>query len=197
MTGAGDISPFDFGQGKPDDGSTPVGEVDVIWGETPGFGPYLRKLRNERGLSLRKAAKEIGLSHAQLARIETNGTVRAPRIEFLETVARFYGRDTREVMHEAGIRYRVPEALQADKAESEFRVLMTGVLRPRGVEASALAHYARLHKEQIIELALNVEAFVKSGGSVADLLGRRSDSDSPEDPPTRAQGRPRRRGRRS
>jgi transcriptional regulator with XRE-family HTH domain len=176
--GSSDTSPLDLGLGKPTDGSEHVGEVDVVWGEAPGFGPYLRKLRTDRGLSLRKVAKEIGISHAQLGRIETDGTARAPRLEFLETIARFYGRDTREVMHEAGIRYRVPESLQPDRTEREFRRLMTGPLRPRGVEASALAHYARLHKEQIIELALNLEGFVNSGKSVADLLGRQWDGDT-------------------
>jgi transcriptional regulator with XRE-family HTH domain len=54
------------------------------------FGHYLKKLRAERGISLRELEKEVGISHNTLALYEKEHTV--PSVENGFAIAEFFGR---------------------------------------------------------------------------------------------------------
>lgn len=53
------------------------------------FGHYLKKLRAERGISLRDLEKEVGISHNTLALYEKEHTV--PSVENGFAIAEFFG----------------------------------------------------------------------------------------------------------
>lgn len=53
------------------------------------FGHYLKKLRAERGISLRELEKEVGISHNTLALYEKEHTV--PSVENGFAIAEFFG----------------------------------------------------------------------------------------------------------
>jgi len=62
------------------------------------FGEYLRKLREEKELSLRKAATDLNIDPSLLAKIERNE--RQPTKEFINTVAEFYKIDCKKLSKE-------------------------------------------------------------------------------------------------
>ena len=53
------------------------------------FAAKLGELRNEKGLSQRQAAAELGVSQALLSHYETNA--REPKLEFVVKVCDYYG----------------------------------------------------------------------------------------------------------
>jgi len=53
------------------------------------FAERIRELRNERGLGLREAASQIGLSHSAVSRYEN--CLRTPDIVVINLFADFYG----------------------------------------------------------------------------------------------------------
>lgn len=53
-----------------------MGEVAFYREHNPGFGPYRRKLREDRGLSLRGSADHVGITFARLQEMETGGRIR-------------------------------------------------------------------------------------------------------------------------
>ena len=53
------------------------------------FGHYLKKLRSERGISLRDLEKEVGISHNTLALYEKEHTV--PSVENGFAIAEYFG----------------------------------------------------------------------------------------------------------
>lgn len=65
------------------------GDSSERLGESPVFGPRLRFLIEEQGLSIRQAAKRIGVAHPQLFR--WLGQAHAPKQHTLERIARGLG----------------------------------------------------------------------------------------------------------
>lgn len=61
------------------------------------FGKLIRKLRLEKGLSLAKAAEQIGTFKGYVCGIE-KGRVRPPSVRFIKKYAKFYGSDLRELI---------------------------------------------------------------------------------------------------
>jgi len=59
------------------------------------FGEYIRKLRDEEGLPLRKVAAELDIDPSQLAKIERNE--RLPTKELIKQIAIFFKQDVHEL----------------------------------------------------------------------------------------------------
>jgi transcriptional regulator with XRE-family HTH domain len=145
-----------------------------LWSQRPGFGPYLRRIRTEKGMSLRGAARELDVSFNYLNQIETGGRHRPPSPSFIQSIADLFGRDVSEVMREAGFDTKVPDGLRAqERVDQEFRRLMTHPrLRPLRMEPTALDFYSPLQKLQVLELVAKIERLHNDDRrTVRDLLG--------------------------
>lgn len=78
------------------------------------FGAYLRQLRNERGLSLRKAALMLGIGHMRLDEIEkgksrSTGHATRPRRELVSAIADAYGIPRDALLEMAGYAREQPD----------------------------------------------------------------------------------------
>jgi len=67
----------------------------------PTFGAYLKTLRKQRGLTLKRVEKEAKVSNAYISLLE-RGLRPAPHPDILQRLARVYQRPVRELMVEAG-----------------------------------------------------------------------------------------------
>jgi len=67
----------------------------------PRLGPYLRSLREARGLTLREVEEACGVSNAYLSQLET-GKITKPSPHVLHKVASVYGAPYEVLMEKAG-----------------------------------------------------------------------------------------------
>ena len=65
------------------------------------FGTYVRTLRKERGLTLKRVEKAAGVSNAYISQIE-RGLRNPPHPEILKRLAKVYSVPIQEMMAEAG-----------------------------------------------------------------------------------------------
>jgi transcriptional regulator with XRE-family HTH domain len=99
------------------------------------LGQRIRRLRDEKGLGLREAAKEIGISPAYLSRIETNEEKTPPGEEVIRKLAKLLGDNIDELMSLAGrVSADVKEFIAKDPGLPQF--LRT--VRARGYSAEDL-----------------------------------------------------------
>ncbi len=69
--------------------------------QTPQLGPYLRSLREARGLTLREVEEASGVSNAYLSQLET-GKISKPSPHILHKLAAVYGVPYEILMEKAG-----------------------------------------------------------------------------------------------
>lgn len=74
----------------------------LMWGHEPEFGPWLRGERERRGITLAEGSNYVGVSGTYLARVEREGTAKAPSLVFLDQVATWYTTSRNEVLTKAG-----------------------------------------------------------------------------------------------
>jgi len=156
-----------------------VGEVAFYREHNAEFGPYLRSLREDRGLSLRDAADQLGMTFAKLQKMETGGRFRIDSLNLLGDIADLYVRPRAEVLEAAGIRVLEPHAVAAElDEESAFaKLVLNPALRPLRMDDRWLDSFSTLQKKQWVEFAKRLEAFFHAGGSIADVL----EPEPPED----------------
>lgn len=147
-----------------------------VWKPQADFGPWLRELRERRGLSIRALAAETGLSFAKLQRLESGGRQRAPSSEMILGLAIYYGQPVEEVLERAGFRVDVPpdlkDALRCD--ESFMALVLHPKLRPIRMDDRFTDSFSRLQKAQWVDFARKLEAHLREGGApVAELIKRR------------------------
>lgn len=156
-----------------------VGEVAFYREHNPGFGPYLRKLREERGLSLRDAADQLGMTFAKLQKMETGGRFRIDSLALFGDIADVYVRPRAEVLEAAGIRvleaHAVTDELDDDSAFA--RLVLHPALRPLRMDERWTDSFSTLQKKQWVEFAKRLEAFFHAGGSLAQVLEPESEGD--------------------
>lgn len=147
----------------------------VTWDARASFGPYLRALRDAARLSLRAASEQIGVSFSYLAKLETGERSSPPTLKVLQRIARAYGRDLREIMHEAGFRFETPRDELDEKLDERFLRLVTHPkLRPMRMDPGVIEMIPPLLKRQWIEFARKLEKhLLDSDESVADILARK------------------------
>lgn len=151
----------------------PVGFAEVTWEARASFGPYLRGLRDAARLSLRAASDKAGVSFSYLAKMETGEKTRPPSITVLQRLARFYGRDLREVMHEAGFRFEMPPEVEAriESLDAQFLRLVTHPeLRPMRMDAVVVEMIPPLVKRQWIEFARKLEKHLLGSSEDVDAI---------------------------
>jgi len=138
----------------------------------PTFGPYLRRLREERDLGLRGAAAQLGLSFAKLQKMETGGRFRLPGLHVLATIADFYGRPHAEVLHEAGVGVLRPEDIESgDARDRTFAALVLHPdLRPLRMDLAWTEFFSVLQKAQWIEFARRLASATEPAALVEQLL---------------------------
>jgi len=148
------------------------GEVAFYREHNATFGPYLRKLREERGLSLRDASDQLGMTFAKLQKMETGGRFRIDSVELFGQIADLYGRPRAEVLEAAGIRLLEPHALtkELDDEDAFARLVLHPALRPMRMDDRFLDAFSTLQKRQWVEFAKRMEAFFHAGGTIASIL---------------------------
>lgn len=151
-----------------------IEEAAIVWSRRPTFGPFVRRIREEKAMSLRNASAELGVSFNYLAKLETGGRIKAPTPRLIQAIADLFGHDVNEVLREAGFQAKTPPGVRhQERVDQEFRRLLTHPeLRPLRVDIAALDYYSPLQKLQVLELAARLErAMLGEGRSLGDLLG--------------------------
>lgn len=148
----------------------------------PTFGPYLRKLREAHGMSLRDAAARLGLTFSKLQKMERGTRFRIPELAFLFRIATLYAVSTSEVFAEAGIEQRSADIVGETAVDRSFMALVLHPdLRPLGMDAHWCQSFSHLQKRQIVEFALSAEQAVLGGLSIRTIVeGARVDDAMPE-----------------
>lgn len=157
---------------EPTDIGRAMGEVAFYREHNTAFGPYLRKLREERGISLRDAADQLGMTFAKLQKMETGGRFRIDSLNLFSALADVYVRPRAEVLEAAGIRVLEPHALlnELDEEAAFARLVLNPALRPMRMDDRWLDSFSSLQKKQWVEFAKRLEAFFHAGGSIAAIL---------------------------
>lgn len=138
----------------------PPGLATFLWNPNPHFAAFLRKSREEAGLSIRQAAPHLGVSAAYISRLETGGYASAPSVDRLFKMADLYAVDRAEMLTQAGVRVDVPDdAKVEDTTEAEFAaLLMDAQIKPTLFTADLLHYVPNRLKRQWIEWALKLTA---------------------------------------
>lgn len=131
-----------------------------LWNPNPHFASFLRKAREDAGLSIRQAAPHLGVSAAYLSRLETGGYASAPSVERLFKMADLYAVDRAEMLTQAGVRVDVPDDSRVvDTTDAEFaELLMDAQIKPTLFTADLLHYVPPRLKRQWIEWALKLTA---------------------------------------
>jgi transcriptional regulator with XRE-family HTH domain len=70
--------------------------------EITKLGQYLKQLRNEQGLSVRRVAQQCKVAPSYLAKIEAGNTFKTIGVETLVKLSKFYGIPVSAMLQEAG-----------------------------------------------------------------------------------------------
>jgi transcriptional regulator with XRE-family HTH domain len=164
----------------------PAGVAALMWEARASFGPYLRGLRDAARLSLRAAAEEMGVSFSYLSKLETGEKPTPPSLKVLQRMARLYGRDLRELMHEAGFRFETSPELDAleESLDARFLRLVTHPeLRPMRMDAVVIEMIPPLVKRQWIEFARKLDKYLLGDSVEVDAIVARPERASTEAAP--------------
>lgn len=156
----------------------------------PGFGDYLRRLRLQRGLTLREAATIVGISHGYLGKLERGQSGYRPiRLEYLERAADLLGVARHEMLTAAGYKDVAVRLGPRDFAEllgeppdrtvdleqlrARFRaVVLHPKVRPGGLSDEALHYIPARLLVAWVEFAERLERHLRSGGDSIEVLMR-------------------------
>ena len=165
------VSPLALTLGAvPDDPDTEgkSGLIRLLWGSNPAFGGYLAAAREDANLSLRAAAGKVGISHTYLAQMEQYDLRSMPEVSLLRKLARLYAIDERQVLHEVGIRYELPEEVAEELAnlhERRFnRLMLHDLFRPDGFTEDDIAKFPPAVWAAVVEFAKKVDANARTDG---------------------------------
>ena len=159
-----------------------AGVAALTWERRTSFGPYLRGLRDAARLSLRAASEEMAVSFSYLAKLETGEKATPPSLKVLQRIANFYGRDLRELMHEAGFQFETPPEVDAkvESVDAQFLRLVTHpALRPMRMDAVVMEMIPPLVKRQWIEFARKLEKHLMGDSEDVDAIVARPASERP------------------
>ena len=161
-------------------GQRPVDFAAVTWESRATFGPYLRGLRETARLSLRAASQDLGVSFSYLAKLETGEKATPPSLKVLGRMAHVYGRDLRELMHEAGFRFETSPETDAleDNLDARFlRLVSHPPLRPMRMDPVVVELIPPLVKRQWIEFARKLATDLVGTSEAVDAILARPPSE--------------------
>ncbi len=156
---------------SPPDGSPssePVGRVELAIYydfDRAGFGPYIKQLRENAGLSLRQAASHLAVPYSYIQRLETEGRARKPDLEFLEKLATLYGVGVSEMERSAGVRREELEDPLHLVHEQFKAIVMHPMWAPPGMTEDWLESFSVRQKRQIIQMMRQAGEQIRSGSS--------------------------------
>lgn len=146
---------------------------ELMWRPAPGFGAFLRSERENRAMTLREAADELGIAYTRLQKMETGGRYRPPNLSLLKKMANLYQMPSSELLREAGFDFTVPspDTLEADIDKDFEALLLHPNLSPVDFDARWCKSFSQLQKQQWLEFAFKVETYqLKHGHSVSQVL---------------------------
>ena len=128
------------------------------------FGPYLRRLRRAKGLSLKQVERAAQVSNAYLSQIE-RGIRKPPHPDILKRLARTYGIPVGELLEAAGyLEGGQDRRLQRQKIERAFEHVITDPKYRYGtrLKGSALSPDAKRFIVEIYEKMTGRKLFEKT-----------------------------------
>lgn len=151
-----------------------IGGHTYYWRPTRGFGAWMRHIREAKGLNLRDAASQLGMSFSMLQRLETGALIQ-PTVSLLWQIVWLYGVPLEELCSRSGIEVRPVEGLVGlDDEERAFAALMLhSSLKPVAMDSHWIETWPRRHKLQLVEFAWKLERHILEGRPrVRELLAR-------------------------
>jgi transcriptional regulator with XRE-family HTH domain len=147
----------------------------LVWVPADDFGPYARRLREGKNLSLRQAAERIGVSHPFVSQIERGVAKSVQNYELLERMAYAYDADVREVLEAAGARFSVEDEGQRSAIQIQREQLERLLSHPRvglhDFDPADLEWIPDRIAELILTVAKRVDWHSRAGGpTVPDIL---------------------------
>lgn len=154
----------------------------MFWCYRSTFPRFIAARRSAAGLSLRRAADALSISHTHLGGLEHShlkppGIRIAPSVDLLRRMADLYKVPEATMLHEAGYRFEDPDGWTPpwSPAETNLRALLQSAeLGLQRAECDALMDKipSALHG-MILEFLSNVDDNARAGGpSPAEILGR-------------------------
>jgi transcriptional regulator with XRE-family HTH domain len=150
---------------EPDEGANPG---ELMWRPAPGFGTFLRQRREARGMTLREAADELGITYTRLQKMETGGRYRAPSLSLLTRIAILYLLESSELFKAAGLDFSIPtpETLEADIDRDFEAITLHPDLAPVDFDEIWCKSFSQLQKQQWLDFAFKVEAYQLAHGPI-------------------------------
>jgi len=150
----------------------------LIWVPAPDFATYALGLRKKSNLSLRQAAKRIGVSHPFLANIERGKVERPLSVEFCERMSVAYREQLPRLFELAGIRYAVEdpsdEPIRNSIRDMLERLLTHERFGPTDFQLDEMRHISDRSAELMLALAQRVDwnARAKGPGVFEEVIDR-------------------------
>ena len=119
------------------------------------FGPYMRKLRKQRGLTLKQVEKAAHVSNSFLSQVE-RGVRNPPRPDILNRIAGVYSVPAHDLMEAAGyIKAKPGEMRERERVELAYQHVITDPNYSQGtrMKGQALSLEAKKFIIQIYEKA--------------------------------------------
>ena len=162
------VSPLALSAGAIPDDDAGNSMARLLWGSNPAFGGYLATAREHANLSLRAAAGKVGISHTYLAQMEQYDLRSMPEVKLLRKLARVYEVDERQMLHEVGIRYELPEEVAeelSNLSERRFnRLMLHELFRPDGFTGDDIAKFPPAVWAWVVDFAKKVDANARNDG---------------------------------
>jgi len=115
------------------------------------FGPYLRKLRKQKGLTLKQVEKAARVSNSFLSQVE-RGVRNPPRPDILNRLAAVYGVSVQDLLEAAGfITGNTKERTERDRIERAYEHVITDPHYSQGTRMKGVA-LSREAKKFIVEM---------------------------------------------
>jgi len=115
------------------------------------FGPYLRQLRKQRGLTLKQVEKAARVSNSFLSQVE-RGVRNPPRPDILNRLAAVYGVPVQDLLEAAGfITGNTKERTERDRIERAYEHVITDPNYSQGTRMKGVA-LSREAKKFIVEM---------------------------------------------
>jgi HTH-type transcriptional regulator, competence development regulator len=112
------------------------------------FGPYLKQLRKQKGLTLKQVEKAARISNSFLSQVE-RGIRKPPRPDMLNRLAAVYGVPVQDLLETAGyITRNTKERTERDRIERAYEHVITD------------PHYSQGTRMKGITLSLEAKKFI-------------------------------------
>lgn len=120
--------------------------------EVERVGALARCGRLDLGLSLRETGEYLGMTHAQLSKIERGKVKKVPKRSLLVKMAKLYGRPLNEFLEAAGLPGLDREPVVATGRELFLNLMLDETFGPPGMRAEDVRHFSAFQRVLILNL---------------------------------------------